>query len=134
MFESQTLATCDRLAMDGRDLYPHLKQLALNIIGLATCGINFDEYPHARAVINNYTGIQSLFVFVGMLVIPGFMQLPLPEIRRRCQIQETLRSVITKVIEAKAAAGETAASDFLDVVVSTIEEAIAYHDGPRRRS
>ncbi|KAF0697295.1 Aste57867_12008 [Aphanomyces stellatus] len=143
MFKAQALVTCERLLLimgshdhATLDLQPLLHHLTLNTIGLAACGLNFDDHPNAHAAYKNYTAVPSVPILVGMLAVPGFMRLPLPEIRRRRQAQDAMRQVITDVIDAKLAKAkgmqdaklDIATVDFLDAILpeSTVQEAVAH--------
>ncbi|KAF0699561.1 Aste57867_9898 [Aphanomyces stellatus] len=138
IFESQTLAACDRLVQNTRDhpslnMLPVLRQLTLNIIGLAMCGLNFEDHPQAAATYKHYAGVPGKFILIGLVAIPGFMRLPLPAIRRRRQAQQALRRLISDIIDAKLMKDTTTEKndkqvDFLDLILreSTVDEAIAH--------
>ncbi|KAF0703660.1 Aste57867_7580 [Aphanomyces stellatus] len=107
-----------------------LKELTLGVIGLAAFGMDFETYSQAHTAYKAYQDPPSAFTLVGMVTVPGFLRLPLPELVRRRAMQAALKTTITDVIESKLAPSEDRRRplDLLDGMLPhlTTKEAVAH--------
>ncbi|CAK4224894.1 unnamed protein product [Aphanomyces euteiches] len=103
--------------------------LTLRVIGLAGFGFDFQNDLEARQAYNNAQLVPDTLVLVGTRLIPGFLDWPLPSLRRRREAQDKLSQVVNDVIGHKLASSKKeGGQDLLDLILpqSTPEEAIVH--------
>ncbi|KAF0696942.1 Aste57867_12327 [Aphanomyces stellatus] len=111
-----------------------LHELSLEVIGLASFGLDFRAFPRVHDAYNQYTLRLNPLLMIGVLTIPGFLNLPLPSFERRRAAQRELKRIMTHVIdqklsEAPAKDASVAEVDLLDLILphaSTHDEAIVH--------
>ncbi|KAF0691864.1 Aste57867_16984 [Aphanomyces stellatus] len=112
------------------DMFEVVQQLTLEVIGMAAFGFNFKHHPEAHAAYKAYQLEPSPFFLIGIFTIPGFLNLPLPEVLRRRTTQKALKQVINAVIEdkLKRPAADGGPKDILDLILphSTTPEALCH--------
>ncbi|KAF0703657.1 Aste57867_7577 [Aphanomyces stellatus] len=137
IFEAQTRRCCDSIltqaceAKSPLDMLHVFQHRTLEIIGKAAFGYEFQDYPAAHAAYQAYTSPPSKLFRIGVIAIPGFLNLPLSEVLRRRGTQKILKKIMTEVIENKLQQlanvdQGTQSADLLDLVLphSTTSEAI----------
>ncbi|KAH9115082.1 hypothetical protein LEN26_009111 [Aphanomyces euteiches] len=72
--------------------------LTLRVIGLVGFGFDFQNDLEARQAYNNAQLVPETLILVG---IPGFLDWPLPSLRRRREAQDKLRQAVNDVIGHK---------------------------------
>ncbi|CAK4260623.1 unnamed protein product [Aphanomyces euteiches] len=137
IFEAQARHACDTVLAqaaasgDPIDLYTVFSDLTLRVIGLVGFGFNFEEHPEAHQAYEMvHQDEVTPFILVGLNMIPGFFDFPLPGFLRRRKAQVTLRRVVNEVIEQKLAQrnADDKPKDLLDLTLphSTTREAIIH--------
>ncbi|KAH9158114.1 hypothetical protein LEN26_003132 [Aphanomyces euteiches] len=136
IFEAQARYTCDTIfaraatSKEPINLYTAFSDLTLRVIGLAGFGFNFEDHPEAREAYQMIQQELSPLTILGLALIPGFVNLPIPAYIRRRKAQAILRRVVNVVIEQKLAQKTTddKPKDLLDLILpnSTTQEAIIH--------
>ncbi|CAK4213371.1 unnamed protein product [Aphanomyces euteiches] len=120
--------TANLLSLNGFIVF---SDLTLRVIGLVGFGFNFEEHPEAHQAYEMvHQDEVTPFILVGLNMIPGFFDFPLPGFLRRRKAQVTLRRVVNEVIEQKLAQrnADDKPKDLLDLTLphSTTREAIIH--------
>ncbi|KAH9139611.1 hypothetical protein AeRB84_016135 [Aphanomyces euteiches] len=137
ILEAQARYTCDTIfarAVSSKEpinLYTAFSDLTLRVIGLAGFGFNFEDHPEAHQAYQMIQQELSLLTILGLALIPGYVNLPIPAYIRRRKAQAILRRVINAVIEQKLAqkTADDKPKDLLDLILpnSTTREAIIHN-------
>ncbi|KAG9400682.1 hypothetical protein AC1031_010125 [Aphanomyces cochlioides] len=103
------------------------QKLTLDIIGKIAFSMDFDEHPAVHEAIMQLLATPSVSTYLGLLYIPGFSRLPLPELNRRRAAKKTIFEAITRVIQDKLAS-KSPQTDLLDLILphSSPLEAVAH--------
>ncbi|OQR90715.1 hypothetical protein THRCLA_09224 [Thraustotheca clavata] len=94
---------------------------SFDIIGLTAFGYEFDTLGGSSKDV--FTAFEYLafvpnhFIAIGIMCIPGFERLPLPELKRRREAKKILYKVVDDVISQKLAAPAIEARDILDLML-----------------
>ncbi|KAF0684653.1 Aste57867_23373 [Aphanomyces stellatus] len=106
------------------------EKMTLEAIGMAAFGMNFADNPIAHDAYGAYKLNPKPWIIMGIVMVPGFLHWPLPELRRRRATQAVLKQVIHDVVGHKLAklAQRPKANDLLDWILphSTTAEAICH--------
>ncbi|KAH9113935.1 hypothetical protein AeMF1_011948 [Aphanomyces euteiches] len=101
------------------------QKLTLGTIGKIAFSMDFDEHPTVHEAIMQLLATPSVSTYLGLLYIPGFSRLPLPELNRRRAAKKIIFEAITRVIEGKLAS-KSPQTDLLDLILP--------HASPRKLS
>ncbi|KAH9128357.1 hypothetical protein LEN26_009110, partial [Aphanomyces euteiches] len=136
IFEAQARHVCDTIlaqaAASGEpiNLYDVFSDLTLRVIGMAGFGFNFEDHPEAHEAYQMVQQDVTPWILLGLNLIPGFFDFPLPGFIRRRKAQVTLRRVVNEVIEQKLAQNnaDDKPKDLLDLILpnSTTREAVIH--------
>ncbi|CAK4699016.1 unnamed protein product, partial [Aphanomyces euteiches] len=109
------------------DLNHAFELLTLGIISAAAFSYDFDENPAIYDAFKLMFAPPSVATYLGLLYIPGFAYLPLPEVRRRRSGRIPLVKALMEVIETKFASKDSP-KDLLDLILpnTSPEEALAH--------
>ncbi|KAF0703764.1 Aste57867_7522 [Aphanomyces stellatus] len=111
------------------DMLQFFRRLTLAAIGRTVFGFDFDQHPDTIAAYEQMNAPLPLWIQIGLLFVPKFSFLPLPQLRAVQHAQHDLRRVILAIIDAKRASTNTGdASDLLDLMLphSTPQEALVH--------
>ncbi|EQC35738.1 hypothetical protein SDRG_06497 [Saprolegnia diclina VS20] len=110
------------------DMFDLMTKLSFDIIGLAAFGLDFNalhnDSADIMAAFDDLNTVPTLLFAFGNAYVPGFENLPLPDLRKRKAAKKVLFQAVHDVIATKLSAPPTTSRDLLDLMLDSPEHKI----------